>query len=198
MAFSTWRISRGGNRIGSWLVSALIILLGLIGSACSDESDDSSQEFGALLRSTSPEQAELLADGELTLAEYEKAFFSFVACLEDRGIRVFDTEFDGGFNYSTMNPDTPEGQAKFNLDHGECRSQHFDEIELAWADVNADPDADAAFYEAVANCVRGEGVEVSGTSPAELSDAIRRAPAIYHQCIDNVVLESHPQTRRAP
>ncbi len=193
-AFSTWRILRGGNRSWPWLASALIVLLGLLGAACSDEPDDSSQEFGALLRSTSPEQAELLADGELTLAEYEKAFFSLVACLEDRGIRVFDTEFvdSGGFNYSTMDPDTPEGQAKFNLDHGECRSQHFDEIELAWADVNADPDADTVFYEAVADCVRGEGVEVSGTSPAELDAAYQRAPAVYDQCLEKVVLESLP------
>ncbi len=192
MAFSTWRISRGGNQSWPWLASVLVVLLGLLGAACSDEPDNSSREFGALLRSTSPEQAELLADGELTLAEYEKAFFSLVGCLEDRGIRVFDSEFDGGFSYSTIDPDTPEGQAKFDSDHGECRSQHFDEIELAWADVNADPDADATFYEAVADCVRGEGVGVSGSSPAELDAAYQRAPAIYDQCLDKVVLESLP------
>ena len=187
-----WRISRGWNRSWPWLTSALIVLLGLLGAACGDEPDDSSREFGALLRSASPEQAELLADGELTLAEYEKAFFSLVACLKDRGVRVLDTEFDGGFSYSTIDPDTPEGRAKFNLDHGECRSQHFDEIELAWADVNAGPDADAAFYEAVADCVRGGGVEVRGTSPAELEAAYQRAPAVYDQCLDKVVVGSVP------
>lgn len=168
-------------------VATLMVLPVLLFVACSDEQQDNSetnnsQNFAALLRSTSPEQAELLADGELTTAEYEKAFFALVACLEDRGINVIDPEFDGGYSYSTLDPDTPEGQAKFNVDHGECRDQHFAEIELAWADKNADPEADAAFYEAVADCVRAEGVEVAGTSSSELSAARRRAPAIYDQC----------------
>ena len=187
-------MSRGGNRSWPWLASALIVLLGLLGAACSDEPDDSSQGFAAPFRSTSPDQAELLADGELTLAEYENAFLALVACLEDRGIRVIDTEFvdSRGFNYSTMDPDTPEGQAKFDSDHNVCRSQHFDDIALAWAYINADPDADAAFYEAVADCVRGEGVDVSGTSPAELDAAIQRAPVVYDQCLEKVLLESLP------
>ncbi len=155
--------------------------------ACSDELQNNSetndsQNFAALLRSTSPEQAELLADGELTRAEYEKAFFALVACLEDRGIDVIDPEFVEGYSYSTLDPDTPEGQAKFNVDHGECRDQHFSEIEVAWADKNADPEADAAFYEAVADCVRAEGVEVGGTSSSELSSVRNKAPAIYDQC----------------
>ena len=170
---------------------ASLALMVLLFGACTDEAENGSQPFGALLRSTSPEQAEFLADGELTSAEYEKAFFALVACLEDRGIRVSETETDApmGYSYTRLTPDTPEGQAKSEADHGECRSQHFDEIELAWADKHFDPEADAAFYRAVADCVRAEGVEVDGTSPAELDAAYQRAPAVYDQCLDEVLLE---------
>jgi len=70
-------------------------------------------------------QAEILADGEVTSAELERAAFAVRACMEDRGVNVVDFTYERGQMSVTI--EHTDGQiARDTMIQTECETENFD------------------------------------------------------------------------
>lgn len=72
-------------------------------------------------------EKEILADGEVTYAEYERANLSIVDCLEDNGVQateVLPASEDGFLNFNFVRPDDPAEQRRVEAFFADCEKQY--------------------------------------------------------------------------
>jgi hypothetical protein len=123
----------------------------------------------------------------VTFSEYESAVFEMVACLRRAGLEAGDPELEPNrtYSYTVVDP-APEGAAAHQAAFERCEETYLRDVELGWADANQpDPAEEAAFYEAVADCLRGEGIDVAGSDPQSLAVAFDEHEDVYRRCFDD-------------
>ena len=169
------------SRFGLLMVG--IALLGLAGSGCSGSTSGpghktlvlTKQQQSDLSVAGSELERQIYADGRVTFDEYESAIFASVRCFEDAGVQI--TEYpsrDGGalkigpkltdrgeYQYIPQFPQSFEsGQAQEILKR--CDQSLVGTIRPLWLDFVAPSAADVQdARDAIAKCLRSEGVEVS-------------------------------------
>ena len=134
-------------------VLALIVLIPLVGcSATSDESTD----IPNVPEMASPDVAAALSDGTVTYDEYESAYRSFVACMNEGGFEVIehDPDANGVINYSVSNDAVAAG-----VDEA-CYDEHYGPVDQAFQIAHEDTSSSAEFLR---TCLREQGIEPSDT-----------------------------------
>jgi hypothetical protein len=132
-------------------------------------------------------QKDLVADGSLTLAEYEKAELAYAACMEAAGFQVQpkSTQLNGMARINVqVGPFTDraaEGQAE-----GTCRGTYTSAIDLPWADLTVaiSQEIVAESRHFMATCVEGKGLKVADR-PGDSDD-----PAVvakYFACMSQMM-----------
>ncbi len=133
-------------------------------------------------------QSGILADGEVTFAEYEQAVLATVECLRDRGVEVVGPyrESDAGryggslfvigprdlsrFYLWDLRSPTLEGIEEAEAANEECRREYFDWVEIVYADSNEPTQAEwADWYRRLQTCLEANGVEVPADDPTTLN-----------------------------
>lgn len=136
--------------------------------------------------SASPTKQEMLADGVVTEVEYRAAVDEVVGCLDAQ-------EIDTSVRYDSSGVAAFDSQGagaaeKFDA----CFAQHLGSVAYAWANQNASPEGEFAFYNDVVNCVEGQtgqsfgDVEAVGDTRAT-DAAIAAAPDLYETCFNTTV-----------
>ena len=120
-------------------------------------------------------QAEILDDGDVSIAEYERAVSATVGSLRESRHTVFGPvwTFDGLHYLYTFAGGNEDGSAD-----AECSAQYLSEVKLAWSDQVAPTEGErqAAAAE-FAECLRADGVEGAedGINAIELIDLWQEA-----------------------
>lgn len=192
MVMSDSRPRKHGQRSYSLLAGAAIaITASLLGASCGESlgAPSEQQDSPYLSRDLSDFQSRILADSQVTPAEAESAYLGLISCLNEAGFEAFRLEIDeqGGFSFITRDPPVTEMPA-FDEAMAQCEEEYTSAVELAWADATAtSPVEDAAFYAQVAACLRREGLVVSDVSPGALAQVFETDPAVYDDCLDEIV-----------
>lgn len=150
-----------------WLAVACI---GIVLAGCSSSDDGSNErpsldQIAADAKARGHEwQAEVLSDGDITLAEYDEAHRRTLQCLDAAGIQYSEPErsiingYDWLFDMYWPSMDDSEGQQVSSA----CSEENKHEVELAmsaWGDWETDP----ALLADVLDCVSSKGFEVDRT-----------------------------------
>ncbi len=167
--------------IGS-LVLALVLALGLLG--CAAEGPPAAEQLGARTREnargtlpvgvTLPadvphEQLELIVDGHVDRAAYERAVHATVACLRNKGVKVADPapSSDGRFlhfSYSVVTPaggDRAAADADAQRKYADCYLQHQSVVDDLWV-RDSMPSEEQRQHAAndISRCLRQDGYDV--------------------------------------
>ncbi len=131
-------------------------------------------------------EREVLADGQVTFAELERAAFSFVECMErELGIEGNATYRDdaASFVFDFHDP-TNQMEERLAGTADEACEAEIDDITSTWTDQQerATPERDR--YQLVVECLRARGHQVASADPAELSRANAAYPEDYRECFD--------------
>ncbi|MGK2966178.1 MAG: hypothetical protein ACSLFM_11325 [Tepidiformaceae bacterium] len=180
--------------------SALLVVIAILGilaasdprSTAADEPQRGSTEAPSTVAgfhdlvagTTSEEQAAAMADGTVTLAEYESAIRRYYACVTDAGMTP-DPKPARGLRPSTFQviiPDADGVPDHATVDHyrvllGGCRTSHLNDINNAWA-IQQDatpPEVVASTLELLGDCMADAGVTTEVASVDELTTHIDAA-----------------------
>lgn len=124
-------------------------------------------QTAALREQLPPEQWEYVADGQLTFAEYEAAFFDMVACLGTLHVTVqgAPTLTPRGRYQAllradpTLVPAVPESARETTAAMLSCRQRYFDGLDLMWAVHFAPSERELqAARDRLGECMRDGGV----------------------------------------
>lgn len=131
----------------------------------------------------SPTKQEILADGVVTQAEYRAAVDAVVGCMAAEGIDT-SVRYDSS-GIAAFDSHGPGAADKFDA----CFAQHLGSVAYAWANQNANPESEIAFYNDVVDCVEAQTGEsygdveaVGDTRPTDA--AIAAAPDLYETCLN--------------
>ncbi|MGH2609385.1 MAG: hypothetical protein ACRDHF_09890 [Tepidiformaceae bacterium] len=129
-------------------------------------------------------EKQLLADGELTLAEYEAAKLAQVQCLQEAGLRVINPHMNGVYLYTFMVAfESPSGDLPAAV--SSCNKQHAGVIDQVWAEVSI-PLAQATIDTSrrmMAECYEESGLKVQD-HPESSADPF--VVAKHERCTDEV------------
>lgn len=128
-------------------------------------------------------EIEILSDGEVSFAEFERAALTFVKCMEDRlAIRGGATYSDEGRTFVFDFRDATGGmnQKMLSQDAADCEAE-IDSVQMHWADQQFEI-AGRSDYDDVASCLRERGIEVASSEPEVLGRAHEQAPEEYKEC----------------
>jgi hypothetical protein len=127
----------------------------------------------AVIGRASAFEREILQDGIITAEENDHARETFIACLEERGVRVISVEVDENGLVQSMaygSGDRADAATEQRIE-GECRQEFYSLVEAGrFATVNAD-DSEAAYLARVSTCLRGRGHDVP-PSPATFEEML--------------------------
>lgn len=167
-----------------WGVLLALLITGTLAVACGSDGDGSggpnpiapgasgtlgaagpkpipASSLAALLPSASEYETAVLADGMLTLAEYEAAKLAQVQCLREAGLTVVNPHLNGIYVYRFM----VAVESGFGVPPsavGACKQQFAGVIDMVWAEVSA-PMAQAIVEESrrmMAECYAQSGLSV--------------------------------------
>lgn len=178
---SRWTLHRARFTSG-WLLPVLVVLSAA--SGCSSPSESVSVDRNAL-HDRSELEAQVLADGEISYAELEKAALRMVGCIEEAlGVEGTARYQGDSFAFDFYDPQKQmnEKMEQFGSDVEECEAE-IDEIQFAWADQLATVGHEEDQYEVVVECLRRGGFEVASASSEDLSKASSQYPDQYQACL---------------
>ena len=141
--------------------------------------------LSSLLPQASDFQRDILADGRLTLAEYESAQLAQVGCLRDAGFTIVgEAKLNGLFLYRyTVAASTDPSVHSKSL--GDCKREYTNVIDMVWAEVSQ-PMVQGVIRESrtlMAECYRDSGLSIDDRpydSPdPEISEK-------YRQCVSKM------------
>ncbi len=125
-------------------VVGVVLVVALVG-ACQDGPavpEDFSAYARNLASSVSPFQADILEDGEVTFAEYERAMLASRQCLIDAGWDVSDVRdhprdgwsllFTVGWEYDGDDARDARLSAQLDVDFAKCASEYHEWVEVAY------------------------------------------------------------------
>ena len=163
---------------GKWSLVAgaspalLVVAIGLVLAGCSRATDGgtdsvpSLQQIAANARAAGHDwQADLLDDGDITLAEYDEGHRRNLACLDSAGITYSDParNLPDGFRWlydmSWPSMSDSEGQRASE----DCYDQNLGDLELAmsaWGDWSTEP----ALLADIVSCVGDQGFEIDAAA----------------------------------
>lgn len=165
--------------VRSWVassaaVSSLVVLVGCAGAGGSGEAtpfDTELNEAGDVSTDVAglgaDGQESVLADGEVTVEEYQSAFASFARCAEERGGYVAEVQRNprsGEILYETGGKLLDPGESGSSVEN-DCYQEHFAEIEVVFATTNSAALSEAEqhdwdyWYYAFVPCLELLGVE---------------------------------------
>lgn len=145
------------------IVSPIVLLTG-----CSD-GDDSERgpyydEVVAASRSAeSAFERDVLADGELTRAEYEEAVQRYVSCAADRGVEITPVRQGSRYAYQ-MSTDPESDRVALRCSVGTTRT-----IEALYGDIVANP-TNGDYEQLVVRCLIRSGLAPQGYTKARFLD----------------------------
>lgn len=158
-----------------------LILLGAVASlvaACTGGDDDAEPGDPAVdpsdittsgFADPSSRQLEMIADGEVTFEEYEEAFFAYIQCALDAGIRIREEpRLDAHGQYYSASFSMGAGAEyetnRLNLDT--CQDRHLLSVLVLYADTTRPSESVLQkANEAVVSCLATNGIEM----PSHLS-----------------------------
>lgn len=162
---------------------ATAVLAGCAGSqqATADSAGDTVSDY----------QQEILGDDLVTFGELEGAVSQYVACIEgDTSLRVEYVFDEQARAFSFLFTDLAGGDASQIVEQPEavaCNEEYKFWVERFWADQEGpSPEDDAAFYAAIAECMRVKGFDVEASDPATLDYWIGQEPEEYDDCFRTV------------
>lgn len=168
--------------------SAILLAIELFLVACIDASiDRTAVDDRSPVGEVSEFQLEIIADGEVTYAEMERAAYSYIGCMEESlGIRG-QVEHAGGkedeFGYGFFDPSGGIGEKMESDEAIRCYEEYLSVVEFRWADEIGFTEAERqALFERVAECLRESGLDVADSSPKTLDFWLQREPEIYESC----------------
>lgn len=177
---------------GCAVVSGMVMV-----AACGDgDANDLSGEYeippGLLeqhLEDASEFQRELIEDGIITFADYERAVYATVACLEERGVDVVEgPELTGRnvYQFTYAADDREQGPVVY----WECYEEHQVVIDRVWAGTGQENPTEEELEEARAAleaCLRGAGIDLpGGASSADFAAVAESDPTIFQPCSEEV------------
>ncbi len=170
---------RDASGFSSW--ARWIPILALTVAACTSQAG----ARGLATPDLSEFQRQILADGEVTFAEMERAALAYAECMREAGLQVDTTyrEDISAYQYTFTAP-SPEGfDDLVESADARCRPRYLIEVERAWAD-QAGPtrEEETQFYEAIRQCLVDRGHAVPSSDRDELSAAYDRWPDDYDAC----------------
>jgi len=186
---ASWR-GVGGTRTAIRFVPALAALV-LVLAACApptsgtptgDEDTNSMLEVG--LRDGSDFQREILGDGVVSPAEYERAFDAAVSCMRDEGLEVvgpFSVMFDRYLMYTVR--DTGDSDSISNR----CDDEHLAFVRSVWSVQNTPTGQEAERVRTdYRDCARSKGMDLrDGATYEEIDLAAGEQPgAAILACIE--------------
>lgn len=136
--------------------------------------------------SGSPYQRDLVADGSLTLDEYEKAELAYAGCMEAAGFKVQpkSTQLTGLARINIQVGPFTDRAAESNAE-GSCRGKYTSALEMPWADLTVaiSQKIVAASRHFMATCIEGQGLKVADR-PGHSDDP--GVVAKYHDCMSQM------------
>ena len=161
-------------------VASLVVTV-VAGSACSRDDHHEpghNPDVAQIAATTTPFQQQLLADGEVTFAEYEKATLAAMGCLERAGLVVdgphprngFDSRFlEFSYGYDEIPPDELETMNRRMLDAGdECEQEYRFDVALVWEYQHLlTPQQREQQRPLVIDCLRAGGVRIADSASHE-------------------------------
>ncbi len=185
-------------------LTTLVTLVMLAASACAPPTDDTALRSGRLAGNSTGFQREILADGIVTRAEYERAIAATIACMQQQGLAVTGPlEINAGrfLGYVVgLGPDEGPGGAPsdtFESVQTLCEATYLDGIAAAWI-VQQQPtgsEAEAVRIDYV-ECLRERGLDIDSNASIDSFEsdptfvADRRARPCIEQYSTNVFLFS--------
>lgn len=120
-----------------------------------------------------PLQAELLADGKVSVPEMERALLAVVSCVKSRGFEAELTSFDGegGSSFFVQDPNGDHDRASDALT--ECRQRFLSEVEGQFQREHGPSQREIeAEQQEVSDCLAGKGYDVKGRSYDEVTEGV--------------------------
>ncbi|HHQ49614.1 MAG TPA: hypothetical protein ENK19_12125 [Acidobacteria bacterium] len=133
-------------------------------------------------------QARIVADGEVSFAEYEEAVLATVRCLRARGVEVIGPylESEAGrygrpvftvgprdpsrFYLWSLTSPTEEGIEDAERQNAACRAEYLDAVEVLYTWLNEPSEEEwADWYRRLEACLKANGVEVPAGDRSTLS-----------------------------
>ena len=168
------------------------------GGQASQPSDHDRVEAGAVAhidkRPRSTFQEDILADGQLTEAEYDLAYAKFTECVVAAGGEILGPgtktrwgEYDFDLGIPPLTPGSPNTEALSKV--GDCDREYFNVVGPRWSASHMVPreviDAELAKVPA---CMRASGVEppkdlFAGWGNRFLTSASREASSVLNECL---------------
>ncbi len=126
-------------------------------------------DYEQLLSNTEVDQSQrdILADGTVARAELERALSNQAQCLDGLGYDAsWEFVTDSQFIYTVMN--RPGNAGDSGAAEQECAAKFSDVVQIAWSvQTQPTPAEEAAFEEAVLDCLKGKGIFVSDYTEAQ-------------------------------
>lgn len=171
------------------------------------EIDPTDPAFQAALRDVSPFQRELMADGEVSHDELQRAYYATISCMEAKGFHVLATDIDveGNYDWSFGSPKPGGFETEEDLEesgsaeaYDECESEYFLQVFGFYQithPVELPPDPyDAITSAEVAECMTELGFPVTQPVPvgtAEWHLRLETMPAgsglAFRQCESKIL-----------
>ena len=161
---------------------------------CAGSPADPPTSVDTSMKDRSEIEREVLADGQVTFAELERAALLFVDCMERELGIVGEATYrgpQGGFSFSFRDPSGRMEERVTDPAGAECEAE-IDDISLAWADQQAGETSEREQYQQVVECLRAKGREVASADPDDLTRANARYPDDYRACLEEVFPTSPP------
>lgn len=164
----------------------LIILVGCSSSESSTGGGQSlkldAEEIDLLIQDAPAEQQEAIEDGVVTTAERERAYLAFLSCMESQGLRTvrYELNVHGGDQIEqdsgSLSPEQVDNITR------SCRSTYYTVVGVVYEYSNRRTVAEEAEHlERIAECLRGNGVEVPNAADLDEMTAIDRG--LTSECI---------------
>lgn len=181
------RMSRRALVVPSWsvLVAVLALLIGGCSAATDEKRGDWDPVVAGMVATASGFQAALLADGELTPAEYERAVLAQVGCMEDAGYVAIGPVPSRGhqivYNFGAGKSD-PDA---LGTTYDDCYARYLDVVEPVWAYLHQPTEQEKqAEIHVLSSCLSDAGADVPGSPTySELLDLVPEVGEAGIRCV---------------
>ncbi len=126
----------------------------------------SAEILAAAKTAASDFERKILADGEITEAEYEEAVNKTIACTADRGFQVSKTRTPSGYNYNMVG--STAGDKAFS----DCSAKFSSTIESFYNSQVVNP-SNGDFWELVLKCLKRKKIVPADYSKAQLDQEMK-------------------------
>jgi hypothetical protein len=150
------------RRLFRAVVAAVVLAVSLIACRGAELRGELPEYVSSELESASEFEREIIGDGKVTAAEYERAVFATLSCLDDHGLPHSEAIFNdeaSRWDYQ-IGPWTEEEDAENYALFLDCWENHEQGVESVWVNQNAPSEANLQqIREAILMCLREHGLQ---------------------------------------